>query len=235
MPEANEVDQLREHAATRAYIDRELAARFTPEDDALHAAIEALDANDMPHISISPIQGRLLQILALTVGARRILEIGTLSGYSAIWLARGLPEGGKLISLEVSEKHANVARASLERAGLSDKAEVRVGPGAELLPALASEPPFDLVFIDADKPGYTTYLDWALRLTRVGGLIVADNCIRGGAPLRGDTSDPGNAAVAEYDQRVTSDPRLVSVALPLREDGTDGMAISVVVAGEGGR
>jgi caffeoyl-CoA O-methyltransferase len=234
MAETGELEQLREQAATRAYIDRELAARFTPEDDALRAAQDALDANDMPHITISPIQGRLLQILALSVGARRILEIGALSGYSAIWLARGLPDDGKLISLEVSEKHANVARASLERAGLGSKAEVRVGPGADLLPALAAEPPFDMVFIDADKPGYTTYLDWALKLTRVGGLIVADNCIRGGAPWRGEGSEAsGNAVVAEYDRRVTSDPRLVSVALPLREDGTDGMAISVVVARDG--
>jgi caffeoyl-CoA O-methyltransferase len=234
MAEMDELQRLRDEAANRAYIDRELAARFAPNDAALQAAQDALDANDMPHITISPVQGRLLQVLALSIGAKRILEIGALSGYSGIWLARGLAEGGRLISLEVSEKHANVARASLERAGLSDRAEVRVGPGAELLPALAAEPPFDMVFIDADKPGYLTYLDWALRLTRVGGLIVADNCIRGGAPWRGEGSeDTGNPAVAEYDQRVTSDPRLVSVALPIRDDGTDGLAISVVVAGEG--
>jgi caffeoyl-CoA O-methyltransferase len=230
MAEQSELERLREYAAARDYIDRELAARFAPEDDALRAALEALDANDMPHISISPLQGRLLQILALTSGAQKILEIGALSGYSGIWLARGLAPGGKLISLEFSEKHAAVARASLARAGLGDRAEVRVGAGLDLLPVLASEAPFDLVFIDADKPGYPEYLDWAVRLARVGGLIVADNCIRGGAPLRGDSDDPGTAALNTYDQRVASDPRLVSVALPIDEGGMDGFAISVVVA-----
>jgi caffeoyl-CoA O-methyltransferase len=233
MAESGELERLREHAATIAYIDTELVARFAPEDAALRGALDALDANDMPHISISPLQGRLLQILVRSIGARRILEIGALSGYSAIWLARGLPADGRLISLEVSEKHAAVARASLERAGLGGRAEVRVGAGAELLPALAADPPFDLVFIDADKPSYPIYLDWALRLTRVGGLIVADNCIRGGAPWRGDGGDEGNAAIAAYDARVTSDPRLLSVALPLRDGGTDGLAISVVVASDG--
>ena len=233
MAEQNELERLREYAAAREYIDRELEARFAPEDEALRAALDALDANDMPHISISPLQGRLLQILALTCGARKILEIGALSGYSSIWLARGLAPDGRLISLEVSEKHAAVARASLERAGFGDRAEVRVGPGEDLLPALTSEAPFDLVFIDADKPGYPVYLDWALRLTRVGGLIVADNCIRGGTPLRGESADPGHVAIGEYDQRVASDPRLVSVALPIDEGGLDGFAISVVVAAEG--
>jgi caffeoyl-CoA O-methyltransferase len=230
MAEQSEFERLREYAETRDYIDRELAARFAPEDEALRGAVEALDANDMPHITISPLQGRLLQILALSVGAKRILEIGALSGYSGIWLVRGLAPDGKLISLEFSGKHAAVAQASLARAGLGDRAEVRVGAGLDLLPALASEPPFDLVFIDADKPSYVGYLDWALRLTRIGGLIVADNCIRGGAPLRGGSDDPGNVALGEYDRRVAADPRLVSVALPIRDNGTDGFAISVVVA-----
>ncbi|MGH2518060.1 MAG: O-methyltransferase, partial [Ktedonobacterales bacterium] len=136
----------------------------------------------------------------------------------------------RLISLEISEKHAGVARASLERAGLSDRAEVRVGPGEQLLPALLADGPFDLIFIDADKPGYPTYLDWALRLSRPGTVIVADNCIRGGAPLHddADAGDAGTAAVGAYDRRVASDPRLMSVALPMDDDGTDGFAISVV-------
>jgi len=230
MAEQDEPRRLRDDAETRHFIEQSLTTMFAPEDDALRAALEAARAHDMPTIQISPVQGRLLQVLAHACGAHKILEIGALAGYSGIWLARALPPGGRLISLEVSEKHAQVARDSLARAGLSDRAEVRVGPAAELLPALAGEAPFDLVFIDADKPGYPTYLDWALKLTRVGSLIVADNCIRGGRPLRGESDDPIIAAIGVYDRRIASDPRLLSVAFPLDDDGMDGFAISVVVA-----
>lgn len=231
---AQQLQQLRQREDQRTYIDTALSGLFAPEDDALRGAIEALAANDMPAIQISPLQGRLLQVLAAACGARKILEIGALSGYSGIWLARALPAGGRLISLEISEKHAAVARSSLERAGMADRAEVRVGPGEQLLPALLAEGPFDLIFIDADKPGYPTYLDWALQLSRPGSVIVADNCIRGGAPLRdqaGGTPDPSTAAIAEYDHRVASDPRLLSIAIPLDDDGMDGFAISVVLGG----
>jgi caffeoyl-CoA O-methyltransferase len=228
MSDSNALDQLRQQEETRAVINAELTRRFAPEDDALRATLQAACDNDMPAIQIDPLQGKLLQLLAAACGASKILEIGALAGYSGIWLARALPPGGRLISLEVSEKHAAVARASLARAGLADRAEVRVGPGEQLLPALVSEAPFDLVFIDADKPGYPTYLDWALKLTRPGSVIVADNCIRGGTPLRDPGDDPGMHAIAEYDQRVASDPHLLSVALPLDDDGMDGFAISVV-------
>ena len=229
MAEQDELRRLREDAETRHFIDESLNALFAPEDDALRAALAAARAHDMPAIQISPVQGRLLQVLAHACGARKILEVGALAGYSGIWLARALPPGGRLISLEVSEKHAQIARDSLAQAGLSDRAEVRVGPAADLLPALASEAPFDLVFIDADKPGYPTYLDWALKLTRVGSLIVADNCIRGGRSLRAESDDPNAEATGVYDRRVASDPRLLSVAFPLDDDGMDGFAISVVV------
>jgi caffeoyl-CoA O-methyltransferase len=215
-------------AKDRAEIEQRLEAMYAPEDEALKFAVQSAQQHDMPAIQISPLQGKLLQVLAAACGARRILEIGALAGYSGIWLARALPADGKLISLEVSEKHAEVARASLAKAGVSDRAEVRVGAGAELLPALESEPPFDLVFIDADKPGYPTYLDWALKLTRTGSMIVADNCIRGGAPLREDPPDVNTRALGEYDRRVASEPRLLSIVLPLDEDGLDGFAISVV-------
>jgi len=227
----SDLQRLREQAGARTFIDGALVGLFAPEDDALRAAVAAAAAQQMPAIQISPLQGRLLQILAISCGARRILEIGALAGYSSIWLARALPADGRLVSLEVSEKHAAVARASLERAGLADRAEVRVGPAAELLPALEAESPFDLVFIDADKPGYPTYLDWALKLTHPGGLIVADNCIRGGGPLRepGAGADDATRALGDYDRRVASDPRLLSVALPLDDDGMDGFAISVVL------
>ena len=231
---AQELDQLRRNAQQRAEIDTALVALFAPEDDALRAALQAGRDAGMPTIQISPLQGRLLQVLAAACGARKILEIGALAGYSGIWVARALPADGKLISLEVSEKHAAVARASLERAGVGDRAEVRVGPATETLPALADEAPFDLVFIDADKPGYPAYLDWALKLTRPGSVIVADNCIRGGAPLRaaanGDDEDANVKALGEYDRRVAHDPRLRSVALPMDDEGTDGFAIAVVLA-----
>ncbi len=229
MSEQEELARLREHSDTRAFIDREVAKLFAPEDDALRAALDAGRAHDMPAIQISPTQGRLLQVLAVACGARAILEIGTLAGYSSIWLARALPEDGHLISLEISEKHAAVARESLERAGLSGRAEVRVGPADTQLPELVAEAPFDLVFIDADKPGYPTYLEWALKLTRPGSLIVADNCIRRGAPLREQSTDEATAALRAYDQRVATDPRLLSVALPIDEGGMDGFAVSVVL------
>jgi caffeoyl-CoA O-methyltransferase len=215
-------------AKDRAEIEQRLEAMFAPQDEALKFAIQSAQEHGMPAIQISPLQGKLLQILAAACRARRILEIGALAGYSGIWLARALPADGKLISLEVSEKHAEVARASLAKAGAGDRAEVRVGAGSELLPALQGEPPFDLVFIDADKPGYPTYLDWALKLTRPGSIIVADNCIRGGAPLRENAPDESTQALGEYDRRVASDQRLLSIALPLDEDGMDGFAISVV-------
>jgi caffeoyl-CoA O-methyltransferase len=223
------VQRLAQQQQTREFIDSTLTQMFAPQDEALQAAMDAPRANGMPEIAISPLEGRFLQVLALSVGAKRILEIGALGGYSSVWLARALPPGGRLISLELSEKHAAVARASLERAGVGDCAEVRVGPAAQSLPALQGEPPFDLVFIDADKEGYPTYLDWALKLTRPGSLIVADNCIRGGAPLREQPRSPENEALHAYDVRVASDPRLLSVALPVDDGGTDGFAISVVL------
>jgi caffeoyl-CoA O-methyltransferase len=226
-----QLDQLRSEAQQRAEIETALNGLFAPEDDALRAALTAGREADMPTIQISPLQGRLLQVLAAACGARKILEIGALAGYSSIWLARALPSDGRLISLEMSEKHAGVARASLSRAGLSDRAEVRVGPAIEALPTLVDEAPFDLVFIDADKPGYPAYLEWALKLTRPGSIIVADNCIRGGAPLREPTSDdPNTQAIGDYDRRVASDPRLLSVAFPMDDEGTDGFAVSVVLA-----
>jgi caffeoyl-CoA O-methyltransferase len=230
MSDQDEIERLREDARRRAFIDGRLVALFAPEDEALRAALAAAPEHGMPEIQISPLQGRLLQVLAGACGARNILEIGALAGYSSIWLGRALPKDGRLISLEVSEKHAQVARASLARAGLTDRAEVRVGAAAELLPDLEREAPFDLVFIDADKPSYPIYLDWALRLTRPGSIIVADNCIRGGAPLAEEpNATPDTRALADYDRRVATDPRLLSVALPLDDDGMDGFAISIVL------
>lgn len=232
--EQDELRQLRAAAQMRASISERLNRVFAPEDDALRAALDAGRAAGMPRIQISPLQGRLLQVLAGACGARRILEIGSLAGYSGIWLARALPRGGRLISLERSEKHAQVARAALARAGLADRAEVRVGPALDTLPDVAREAPFDLIFIDGDRPHYPDYLDWALRLSRIGSLIVADNCVLRGLPLDEPVpEDAGVRGVAAYDQRASTDPRLRSIALAIDDDGTDGFAVSLVMAATG--
>jgi caffeoyl-CoA O-methyltransferase len=228
----DEQARLREMAKTRAMIDQRIAELYAPEDEALRTAREAPAAHGMPSISVAPAQGRLLQVLARSIGARRILEIGALAGYSGIWLARALPSDGWLISLEVSEKHAEVARASLARAGVADRAEVRVGPASATLPTLETEEPFDMVFIDADKVGYPLYLDWALRLTRPGGFIVADNTVRFGTPLvetLPEDADENARGLWEYNQRAASDPHLLSIALPTDEGGMDGLSVSLVI------
>ncbi|MCI4373226.1 MAG: O-methyltransferase, partial [Thermoplasmata archaeon] len=163
-------------------VDRYFSEVFGLDDPILEAVLRSTDRAGLPAIQISAVQGRLLQLLAKLQGAGQILEIGTLGGYSAIWLARALPSGGRLISLELSAHHADVARANLGSAGLSDRVEVRVGPAVESLARLESEGagPFDLVFIDADKERYPEYLSWAVRLSRLGTLIIADNVIRNG-------------------------------------------------------
>ncbi|HEX6779280.1 MAG TPA: O-methyltransferase [Ktedonobacterales bacterium] len=222
------LETLQHNARLRREIEDQITRRFAAEDDVLHETIKAQAEAGLPDIQISPIQGRLLQVLAAAGNVYKILEIGALGGYSGTWLARALPEGGKLITLEVSQKHAEVVRAAFARAGLSDRTEVRVGPAAELLPALQSEAPFDMFFIDANKDGYPTYLDWALKLARPGSIIVADNNIRYGRPFQ-DQPEGDNAGVAAYNERIASDPRLRSILLPIDEDGMDGFAISVVL------
>ncbi len=169
----------------------------------------------------------MLQLLATACNARKILEIGSLAGYSGIWLARALAPGGRLITLEVSPEHAEVVRRAFDKAGVSDRAEVRVGKALDLLPQLESEAPFDLVFIDADKPPYPQYLEWALRLTRPGSIIVADNCIRGGKGFA-QPEDAYTDGIVEYNRRIASDPHLVSLALAMDDEYTDGFAIAVV-------
>lgn len=170
-------------------------------------------------------------MLATLCHAKKILEIGSLAGYSGIWLARVLPADGRFITLEINPKHAEVVRNSYLRAGVADRAEVRVGNALETLPTLTAEGPFDVVFIDADKPSYPLYLEWALKLTHPGSVIVADNCIRGGDALH----DPAQIkedfllGLAEYNKRITNNPRLLSLALALDDDYEDGFAISVVL------
>jgi predicted O-methyltransferase YrrM len=216
---------------TWSAVDGYVTDLFQLSDPDLEAALKATAEAGMPAINVAPNQGRLLEVLARSQGARRILEIGTLGGYSTIWLARALPEGGRLLSLEFEPKHAEVARANLARAGLDGIVEVRVGRAADSLAKLVDEgtEPFDLVFIDADKPGYPDYLDWSLKLTRPGSLIVADNVVRGGA-----VADPANrddlvVAIRRFLERLATDPRVkATVIQTVGVKGYDGLAIAVV-------
>jgi predicted O-methyltransferase YrrM len=201
------------------------------DDDALQAALRDSDAAGLPHIAVSPSQGRLLNLLALAQGARRILEIGTLGGYSTIWLARALPADGRLITLEYEPRHAEVARGNLARAGLDKVAEVRTGPALDSLARLAAmdTPPFDLVFLDADKEQYPRYLEEALRLTRPGSLIIADNVIRGGAVADADSDDPRVQGVRRFLELMARHPKLTATAVQtVGSKGYDGFSLARV-------
>lgn len=214
-----------------ARIDDYIEERFAPQDEALEAAVRESRRAGLPEIQVSPNEARLLQLLAEMVGARRILEVGTLGGYSAIHFGRALPQGGELISLEIDERHAEVARENVERAGLSERVEIRVGDARELLAQIAEndEGPFDVVFIDADKEGYPEYLEWALRLTRPGSLILGDNTIRGGSVL--DPEDASARATGEFNERIARDPRLSAILLPILRERVDGLTIALVREG----
>ena len=209
-------------------IDAYVEKLFAPRDAALEAALDESRRAGLPEIQVSPNEGVLLGLLAQMAGARRILEIGTLGGYSAIHFARTLPEDGALISLEIDEHHAGVARKNVERAGLDSKVEIRVGDARERLAELVEndEGPFDLVFIDADKEGYPEYLEWAMRLSRPGSLILGDNAIRGGSVL--DPQDDSARATREFNERLAEDPRLSAIVLPLIRERIDGLAIALV-------
>jgi len=197
------------------------------EDDALASARANMKSEGLPAINVSANEGKLLHVLVQAVGAKRILEIGTLGGYSAIWMARGLPSGGRLVSLEIDEHHAKVARDNVARAGLTDKVEVKVGPGLETLSSMlaAGEPLFDVAFIDADKEGYPAYLDKVVPLVRQGGLILADNTLNGGLLEEGHTS-----GIATYNAATTSHPELVTIILPIIRGHIDGLTVSVKTA-----
>jgi predicted O-methyltransferase YrrM len=214
-----------------AAVDQYIDALFVPADPTLDAVIQSTIDAGMPQIQISPGQGRLLYLLAKLCGARRILELGTLAGYSTIWLGRALPTDGRLVSLEFSPAHAQVARANLARAGLAELAEVRVGPALDGLAQLVArgEPPFDLVFIDADKPNYPAYLDWALRLARPGAMILADNVVRGAGMLDPNTSDASAQAARAFNAALAANPRVEAIVLQqIGARGHDGLAIARV-------
>ena len=211
-----------------ARIDDYIENLFAPQDEALEAAVRESQSAGLPEIQVSPNEGKLLRLLAEVVGARRVLEIGTLGGYSAIHFGRALPEDGMLISLEIDEHHAEVARENVERADLSEKVEIRVGDARELLAQLDEngEGPFDLVFIDADKGGYPEYLEWAIRLSRPGSLILGDNTVWGGTII--DPQDESTRAIHEFNERIARDPRLSAIILPLLRERVDGLTIARV-------
>jgi caffeoyl-CoA O-methyltransferase len=221
-----------------AAIDRALERQLIGSDEALEAALEATRAAGMPEIQISALQGRLLQILASSIGARRILEIGTLAGYSTIWMARALPAEGRLVTLELSPRHADVARANLARAGLADRVEVRVGPALESLERMvgageAGEAPFDLAFIDADKEPYAEYFDYAVRLARPGALIIADNVVRGGSvALDEDAGESRAEGMRRFNEALARDPRVIATEIQVvGVKGHDGLAFAIVRGG----
>ena len=236
---ANETNALTDATAASARgrtelftdVDRYIDGLFVPPDRALDEAIQSSVAAGLPQIHVSAAQGKLLYLLARLTGARRILELGTLAGYSTIWLARALPPDGRLLSLEVSGQHAALARTNLARAGVGDRVEVLVGPALDTLAGLVErrEPPFDLVFIDADKPNYPGYLEGALRLTRPGSLILADNVVRAGAVLSPETTDDNAAGARTFNAALAADPRVDATILQLvGSKGHDGLAIALV-------
>ncbi|MEV5975939.1 O-methyltransferase [Streptomyces sp. NPDC052114] len=205
---------------------------LAPADEALTAALRDSDAAGLPQIAVAPNQGKLLQLLAQIQGARRILEIGTLGGYSTIWLARALPADGRLITLEYSPEHAAVARGNLARAGLDKLAEVRVGPALDSLDALGAEhpDPFDLVFIDADKANNPHYLEWSLKLTRPGSLIVLDNVVRSGRVTDAASTDPAIVGTRAALTLMAEHPKLSATALQtVGTKGYDGFALARVL------
>ncbi|MGN9791005.1 O-methyltransferase [Streptomyces sp. OZ13] len=215
-------------------VDGYISDLLVTEDEALTEALAASGAAGLPAINVAPNQGKLLHLLAQTQGARTALEIGTLGGYSTIWLARALPEDGRLISLEYDPAHAEVARANIARAGLAKIAEVRTGAALDTLPRIAAEPgagPFDLVFIDADKRNNARYVEWALRLTRPGSLIIVDNVVRGGGVVDTKSEDPSILGTREMFDLVAREPRLDATALQtVGVKGYDGLLVARVVA-----
>lgn len=212
-------------------VDDFIADHFLEDDLALAATLAASEAAGMPEIQVAPLQGKLLMVLASAMGARKILEIGTLGGYSTIWLARGLGEGGHLITLDQNAAYAEVARDNIANAGLADKVEIRVGKALDILPKLAAEGagPFDLVFIDADKPNTPDYFDWAVTLAWPGSLIIVDNVVREGAVLASQSESPHVKGLREFYARAAADPRVTATAFQtVGNKGHDGLAIVLV-------
>jgi predicted O-methyltransferase YrrM len=215
-----------------AEVDGYLSHLLAPHDDALTRALDANHASGLPSIDVPPLLGKFLDVMIRIAGARRVLEIGTLGGYSTIWMARALPTDGRLITLELESKHAEIARANLQAAGMLDRVDIRVGPAVDSLRALheIGAAPFDLVFLDADKQSLPDYLAWSLKLSRAGTVIIADNVVRDGKVIDPATTDPQVRGVQRFLELAAQEPRLSTTAIPtVGARGYDGFSISVVL------
>ena len=213
-------------------VDSYFGDLLTPPDEVLPAALAANKKAGLPPIDVTALQGKFLEFLVRISGARRILEIGTLGGYSTIWLARGLPDNGCIVSLELVPLHAEVARANLSRAGVLDCIDIRVGPAIESLQSLSESgvAPFDFIFIDADKQGYPDYLEWSLKLSRPGTVIVADNVVRDGKVVDAECADPNVQGVRRFAELLAADHRVSTTVLQtVGAKGYDGFALAVVL------
>jgi predicted O-methyltransferase YrrM len=213
-------------------VDRYIAGHLVPSDPALEAALQASEAAGLPAINVAPNQGKLLQLLAQSIGARNILEIGTLGAYSTIWLARALPQDGRLITLEANPAYAEIARANIARAGLADRVELRLGPALDTLPTLAQEGvgPFDLTFIDADKEHNSDYFRWAIKLSRRGSLIIVDNVVREGGVIDASRHDSHIQGVRDFYEFVAAESRVsITAVQTVGSKGHDGFAIALVI------
>jgi predicted O-methyltransferase YrrM len=214
-------------------VDKYITGLFVPSDPALDAALDASVAEGLPPINVSPPQGKLLMLLAKLARARTILEIGTLGGYSTIWLARSLPADGRLITLEMDPKHAKIAGANIARAGLASIVELRLGRALETLPQVAAEgrSPFDLIFIDADKQSNPEYFSWALKLSHKGTLIIVDNVVRNGTVADASSTDPSTLGVRRFNEMIASEPRVIATEIQtVGIKGYDGFAVALVIA-----
>jgi predicted O-methyltransferase YrrM len=211
-------------------IDQYIERLFTPPDETLAQNLKDAEAAGLPSINVSANEGKLLYLIAKLARARRILEIGLLGGYSTTWLARALPGDGKLITLELEAKHAAVARKNLDRAGVGERVEIRVGGAPDSLRAMIQhdEAPFDLIFIDADKPAYVDYLNFAIQLSHPGTVILADNVIRNGRVMAEQPAEEGARGARAYNAALAAHPRLESIVLPIIRENLDGLAISIV-------
>jgi predicted O-methyltransferase YrrM len=214
-------------------VDSYITDMLLPPDPILDAALHDSDAAGLPPHNVSPTQGKFLMLLALIHKANNILEIGTLGGYSTIWMARALPDNGRLITLESDPKHAEVARNNIARAGLNNVVEILVGKAVDTLPKLITENhnPFDLIFIDADKPSNPEYFSWALKLSRKGTVIIADNVIRDGTVIEANSDDPKVQGVRRFNEMLSSEPRVSATAIQtVGNKGYDGFAIALVTS-----
>jgi predicted O-methyltransferase YrrM len=212
-------------------VDDYVAGRLISPAERQQATLDSNKAFGLPAIDVSPLQGKLLHLLAATLCARRILEIGTLGGYSTIWLARALPEGGKLLTIEFEPRHAEVARANIAREGVAEKVDLRIGAALDILPRVEAEggAPFDLTFIDADKSNNAAYFNWALKLSRSGSVIIIDNVVREGAVADPRTKDDGGLGARKLFDAVAAEPRVTATAIQtVGSKGWDGFLIALV-------